>query len=346
MRQFYTDLLDAWNRRSADTQPGLKQAWSLAVPALHLVGRDVLDVVADVLSMTEGIPNLARAFAVERVGRRVPPNSSSVRPEAPREGHRARNRTLAPDERPLRGRDHAAGDAGADERVRVVHGNAGIHDLRDTSGCAKSLPSRRWSPRPPRFTHAWPAYPAQRRLRILLRTVEAARVHHPEVTEREVVLDRIVWIEATERGGDIAGHGPTGACVPCQAQTAAHADHMRVEGHHEFRRGHARPDAKVQRVAPDHPTQEQVQPLAGTSSGRPREKVADAWPAGDSPVCRSKIERERTRREAVQGRAETIGRIKRVWFTEDRLWDLGGGIPAALFPPNTVRISRATTRTA
>ena len=41
---------------------------------------------------------------------------------------------------------------------------------------------------------------------------------------------------------------------------------------------HARPDAEIERVAPDHPAQEQVQPLAAAAGRRPRKEVADARP--------------------------------------------------------------------
>jgi hypothetical protein len=49
-----------------------------------------------------------------------------------------------------------------------------------------------------RAAHAappWPADAAQRALRIGLRPVEAAGVHHAEVAERKIVFHRIVGIE-------------------------------------------------------------------------------------------------------------------------------------------------------
>ena len=62
-------------------------------------------------------------------------------------------------------------------------------------------------------THAWPADPTQRTLRVRLRAAEAARVHHPEVAEREVVLHRIVRIERAQRRGDVARHRASpGSC--------------------------------------------------------------------------------------------------------------------------------------
>ena len=59
---------------------------------------------------------------------------------------------------------------------------------RDSSGCLRAIYRRTDGRRRPRtFTRAWPAHPTQRTLRIPLGAAESARVHHPEMAEREVV---------------------------------------------------------------------------------------------------------------------------------------------------------------
>src|SRR4029077_15590005 len=102
-------------------------------------------------------------------------------------------------------------------------------------GCRRGSPSNGWWPRPPRCTPAWPARAAQRAVRVPLRTVEAARVHHAEMAERVVVLHRTVRIELPQRGGDVARHLPARARVAREAEAAADADHVRVERHDQLR---------------------------------------------------------------------------------------------------------------
>src|SRR5258707_14140302 len=79
--------------------------------------------------------------------------------------------------------------------------------------CSGVLPSSGWSSRPPPFTHAWPARTAQRTLRVRLCAAEPARVHHSQMADREVVLDRIAGIEPAQRCGDVARHAPALARV-------------------------------------------------------------------------------------------------------------------------------------
>ena len=61
------------------------------------------------------------------------------------------------------------------------------------------------------------------------RAAERTCVHHSEVTEREVVLDRIARIEAPERRRDVLGHTPAGARVAREAEAPAYANYVRVE---------------------------------------------------------------------------------------------------------------------
>ena len=111
-------------------------------------------------------------------------------------------------------RDHAAtgrtrscgtlkddGAAPADGRGRIRARPRAVH--RRADGRA----------RPPPCTRAWPADPTQRTLASACGAIEAAGVHHPEVAEREVVLHRVVRIEASQRRRDVARHRASpGSC--------------------------------------------------------------------------------------------------------------------------------------
>src|SRR5262249_7712890 len=106
--------------------------------------------------------------------------------------------------------------------------------MRGFRACGSASPSSGWSRRRPTWTRAWPAKTTNRTLRISLRAVEAAGVHHADVAEREVVLHGIVGVEATERRGDVARHRPSRAPVARQTQTPADADDVRVERHDQL----------------------------------------------------------------------------------------------------------------
>jgi len=128
------------------------------------------------------------------------------------------------------------------------------------------------------------------------------------VAQREVVLDRIVRVEAAQRRRDVACHRPAGARVARQPQAAADADHVRVERHDELRRRNARPEAEIERIVAHHPAQKQIQPLASGSRRRAGEEVTDAGPPGHPAVRRFQVERERARRETVERRFEIVRR--------------------------------------
>src|SRR5262245_35031839 len=110
-----------------------------------------------------------------------------------------------------------------------------------------SLPSSGWSSRPWRFTTRGfrPARALQRAVRIALRTTVAARVHHPHVTQRKVVANRICWINSAQRASDLCRHLPAGAHVPRQPQAVTETDDVRIERHDQPRRAYLRPDAKI-----------------------------------------------------------------------------------------------------
>ena len=104
---------------------------------------------------------------------------------------------------------------------------------------------------------------------------------------------------------------PARARIARQPQTAADADDVGVERHDELGRRHARPDAEIERVAAHHPAQEQVQPLARAARPTAAERSSRRRAARHAPVGRPQIERQRTRREAVERRARRPRRAGR-----------------------------------
>src|SRR5438105_15042752 len=128
-----------------------------------------------------------------------------------------------------------------------------------SNACLRGLPWKGWSPRPRRCTDAWPAEPTQWTLGVPLGATETARVHHAEMTNRKVVADRIGWIEAAQRRGDVLRHAPSRADVAREPKTAPDTDHVRIEWHDQLGRRHAAPHAEIEAVAAHHPSQEQGQ---------------------------------------------------------------------------------------
>src|SRR5262245_45421697 len=120
--------------------------------------------------------------------------------------------------------------------------------LPDSNAYLRDLRSNGWSPRLRTCTHAWPAHPTQRTLRVPLGATESARVHHAQVAEGEVVAHWVQRIKAPERGGDVLRHSPPGTRVTSQAKATPNADHVRVERDDELRRRHARPHAEIEAV--------------------------------------------------------------------------------------------------
>jgi hypothetical protein len=95
---------------------------------------------------------------------------------------------------------------------------------------------------------------------------EAARIHHPQVTQRKIVANGIDRIERAQRPRDLRGHLPAGTRARGEAQAAAEANHVCVERDDELSRAHAGPAAGIDFIAPDHPAQEQIQPLAAAAA--------------------------------------------------------------------------------
>jgi len=132
------------------------------------------------------------------------------------------------------------------------------------------------------------------------------------VTEREVVLDRIGWIEAPQGRRDVERHRPAGTGVPRQPQTAANANDVGIERHNETARRNARPHAEIERVAAHHPAKKQVQSLAAAACRGPRKEVAharaSAGRARDAAVRLSDIERERALGKTIERDTDIVAR--------------------------------------
>ena len=159
-----------------------------------------------------------------------------------------------------------------DDGLRRADGRGRLRARR-----ASGSPSSGWSPRPPPCTRAWPRRPPRSgHCESACGAAEAARVHHPEVAEREVVLDRVVRIERAQRRGDVARHPPARAGVARQPQAAADADDVRVE-RHDRRAGETR-DQTPRSSASRRTIQRRnrFSRLHADAGRRPRKEIADA----------------------------------------------------------------------
>ena len=86
--------------------------------------------------------------------------------------------------------------------------------------------------------------------------------------EREIVLYGVVGVEPPQPFRDVRGHGPACRLVAGQANATRDREDVSVEGNHERPGLDHRPHAEVDGVAPHHPTQEEVQALAGAAVRR------------------------------------------------------------------------------
>jgi len=82
---------------------------------------------------------------------------------------------------------------------------------------------------------------------------------------------------------------------------------VRVERHDQLRGADRRPHAKIEGIAPHHPAQEQIQPLAGAPRRRSRKEEGHTRPAWHTPVDRSQVEFHRSSREPVERRTHIFG---------------------------------------
>ena len=195
------------------------------------------------------------------------------------------------------------------------------------SRLAAFQPSRLALPSP------WPAHATQRTLRVRLRAIEPAGVHHPQVAEGEVVLDRIERVEAAQRGRDVARHPPARARIRRQAEAAADANHVGVERDNQPRpatRGARRRD-RGRRAAPS--SGETGSAACSRCPPRAAERNSRRPGApGTRPYARLEIERQRPRREAVERPRRRPPTLASSPSSEERL-DRSGAIDHLLQQP-------------
>ena len=78
---------------------------------------------------------------------------------------------------------------------------------------------------------------------------------------------------------------------------------MRIERNDEPRGGHKCPRSEINRIAPDHPAQEQIQPLAGAARGWARKEITNPRAGRDSAICDAQIRLQGSRRERLERKA-------------------------------------------
>ncbi len=93
------------------------------------------------------------------------------------------------------------------------------------------------------------------------------------MTESEIVLDRIRWVEAAKHSGDVFGRGPGGGFSIGKAQVSADAVHVGVD-RNEQDGGRNGPEPEIDPVGGTyHPSRVEQQPLAGTARARITDEV-------------------------------------------------------------------------
>ena len=93
---------------------------------------------------------------------------------------------------------------------------------------------------------------------------------------------------------------------------------MRIERNDEPGRGHECPRSKVDFVAPNHPTQKQIEPLARAAGRWSREEVTDAGPLRYSAVRRAEVHVQRASGKRIE-RGSNIGSVNIVACSEEAL---------------------------
>ena len=97
-----------------------------------------------------------------------------------------------------------------------------------------------------------------------------------EVTEREVVFDRVLGIELSEPARDLLCGDPACGAAARQTEVPADAMDVGVDGNDELG-GRHRPEPEIHAIGgSDHPTGVEDQPLAGASGPRVADEVSRA----------------------------------------------------------------------
>ena len=86
---------------------------------------------------------------------------------------------------------------------------------------------------------------------------------HPLVAEREVVFDRVLWVEHPEYLGNPFRHPPCLGVESCEADGSAHVRDVGVQRDDEFGRGDFRPEREVKVIPTHHPSKEEMGAFTG-----------------------------------------------------------------------------------
>lgn len=95
------------------------------------------------------------------------------------------------------------------------------------------------------------------------------------MAEGEVILEGIFRIETFEALGDLYSHVPILGISLREAETAAYASDVGIQGHDQSRLRYILPETEIDVPVAYHPSQKQVHPLAGTAFGRQREELEE-----------------------------------------------------------------------
>jgi hypothetical protein len=97
-----------------------------------------------------------------------------------------------------------------------------------------------------------------------------------EPGQDKIVANRVIRRQAFEGLRDLQGRPEVGLFSFREPQHEADSVHVRIQRDDELGRRDSPPPAGIDLILPDHPSQEEVQPLACTASCRGRQKPAPA----------------------------------------------------------------------
>jgi hypothetical protein len=143
------------------------------------------------------------------------------------------------------------------------------------------------------------------------------------MADRKVEANGINGIEPAQRTGDVSSHFPPGTDVLGEPKASAETDHVRVERHDQLARRHTRPDAQIDLIPPDHPAEEQIEPLARAAGRGTRKEVTHSRPGRYATIRAPDIERQGARRERIERGADVL-RVVPQTLDEERLQRSGG----------------------
>jgi len=128
------------------------------------------------------------------------------------------------------------------------------------------------------------------------------------MAEGKIVPDRVDRIDRAQRRCNFRGHLPIRCAIARQSEAPSQPNDVGIERNDEPGWGHECPGSKVDLIAPNHPTQKEIETLAGASGRRPGEEKTDACPLWHSAVRGTEIRLQRACRERVERRPEIRSR--------------------------------------